>query len=223
MVRSALILMGLLCTVAAKADFVPLTVFSTAYGSGFNGFAYDPVTQSFYSHHGYGYPSSQPVLEYNNVANFATGISSGSITLPDSPYSSPAGTYFVVNNGVLYGRPDYNSNMIAMWNASTGTLVGSTTIAGIGGANGTDTFNWAGFSGLNLYNDDGSLYMLGKSGTHWEILSIASDLSVTRTLVTSFSSLGYAFVINGELFAGDSYNSNPSPIRSTSRLERKAP
>jgi hypothetical protein len=135
------------------------------------------------------------------------------MTIPNNAlgYNPPTGTYFVVNNGALYGRTDTTSNSIGKWDATTGALLATAPIPGIGGANSTDTFNWGGFSGLNLYNDNGSLYLLGKNtaGTQWDILSLASDLSVTRTLVTALpSTLGYAFVINGELFAGGSYNSN---------------
>jgi hypothetical protein len=208
-----LIVAGFLCTVAAKADNIPVTVFSTAFpaitgSTSFNGFAYDPVTQTFYSHPGYGFPASEPVLAYNSEAGFASATSSSSMTVPNSSVSPPAGTYFVVNNGILYGRPDDSSNTLDMWNATTGALLGSATFPGIGGANFTNTFNWGGFSGLDLYNDDGSLYMLGNTGANWDILSLSSNLSVTRTLVTSLTTLGYAFVINGELFASDSYNSN---------------
>jgi hypothetical protein len=213
MKRVVSILVGFLCTVGVKADDIPLISFSTAY-TAINGFAYDPVTQTFYGHPGYGLPMSEPVLAYNSEANFAARNSSGSITLPNSssvygPVSAPTGTYFVVNDGVLYGRPDASSNTIDMWNATTGALLGSATFAGIGGTNGENTFDWGGFSGLNLYNDNGSLYMLGNTDTNWDILSLASDLSVTRTLVTSLpTTLGYAFVINGELFASGSYDSS---------------
>jgi autoaggregation protein RapA/B/C len=222
MIRGVLILGGFLCTVAAKADNIPVTVFSTAYPTTsfgpFNGFAYDPVTQTFYSHSGYGQPSSEPVLAYNSEANFAAGTPSGSMALPtssDPTYGSispPAGTYFVVNNGILYGRPDASSNTLDMWDATTGALLGSATFPGIEGTNGTGTFNWGGFSGLDLYNDDGSLYMLGKAGANWDILSLSSNLAVTRTLATSLTTLGYAFVINGELFASDNCCGSNTPI-----------
>lgn len=214
---SVLMMAAVFGSVAATAATVDLTTYSTAYASAFYGFAYDPGTQQYYSHDGYGLPAPEPVNSYSNAAAFQAGLPSGNITVtnnssgPNGSVSPPTGTYFVVNNGMLYGRPDDNSNNIAEWNATTGALVATTSIPGVGGTNFTDTFNWGGFSALNLFDDNGTLYMLAmnSAGTNWEILQLAPDLTVTNTIVTSLpTSLGYAFAINGELFVGDSFYSN---------------
>ena len=104
-------------------------------------------------------------------------------------------------------RSDASTNSVSVWDASTGTELASTNITAMSGVNGSDTFNWGGFSGMNFIDDGNSLYLFGQStGSGWIIDTMDSNLNVTSSLSYSPLSLGYAFVINGTLFSGSNYN-----------------
>jgi autoaggregation protein RapA/B/C len=201
------------------AGNLTMTPFSTSY-SGFNGFAVDPTTGKYYSHTGYGYGStfgySQNLSEYDTLAALQGGTPSSTTTL--SGYG-PWGTYMAVSNGEVYARTNTDFNAwptgtdSARWNAATGSqdaTLGS--IPGMAGVNGSDTFNWGGFSGVNWMQDSTGLYVLGHnaSGNGWQIDKMDSNLNLLSTVSfgTSTTSLGYAFMINGTLFASSNYFSN---------------
>jgi autoaggregation protein RapA/B/C len=199
----------------AKADLV-MTQFSADYAN-FNGFSVDPVTGDYYSHSGYGYGvfgDSQKISEYNNLSDFKNNVAGGSVVLGGN---GDWGTYFTVNDGELFARTsDSTSNwptgtQSAKWNAATGTLDASiSSMPGMGGANGSDTFDWGGFSGVNWMQDSTGLYVLGKNepGTGWQIDKMDQNLGILGTTNFNAGPLGYAFMINGILFASSHFQSN---------------
>ncbi len=166
----------------------------------------DPITGRFYTRSD-GWSNSTQVTEYGNAAAYASNSGSA---LPNST-GGIYGTYFAVNNGKVFGRGGaWNSTNIHRWDAATGALEGTTTIAGIGG---TGWFNWGGRSALNVMQDQTGMYVVGKqsSGNLWQVTKFDSSFTTfeTKTFAqTQASNYGYGFMVNGNLFVGTSYDSN---------------
>jgi sugar lactone lactonase YvrE len=189
-------------------ETITFNVFSTAFtsgGLGFYGFAMDPVTGYYYARAGYG--GSGSVSIYPGPAALATNTPSSTVVLANGGFQ---GTYFTVQNGVLFGRADTNTSAISSWNTVTGAIISSSVIPNMCGTNGSCTFNWGGYSGVNWMQDSTGLYVLGvdDSMSEWQVNLMNTDLSVATTQFISpvNNELGYGFFIKGQLFTGDSYD-----------------
>ena len=176
-------------------------------GADHNAVVVDPATGVVYQSSGV---NSNQVKVYANSAAFAAGTVQRTVSTSTSLY----GPYFTVNNGVIYGRTGSSGGaQLSSFSAATGAVLGSTTIADMGGTNGSDTFNWGGYSGVNAMNSGNGLYVVGGAASgvnkRWTIASLDYSLGQQRSV--SFDLLtpaaGYAFAVNGYVFFGDSYNS----------------
>lgn len=83
-----------------------------------------------------------------------------------------AGTYMTASGGQLFGRIfDSKGNwgypeasVFGRWDLATGQLNARAEMSKMGGRNGSDTFNWGGFSALNsMQNQTGSYVMARKA------------------------------------------------------------
>jgi sugar lactone lactonase YvrE len=186
---------------------VTFNVFSTAFttSNSWYAFSMDPVTGYYYARPGYCCGSST-VSIYPGPAALATNTPSSTVVLANGGFQ---GTYFTVQNGVLFGRADTNTSAISSWNTVTGAIISSTVIPNMCGA---CTFDWGGASGVNWMQDSTGMYVLGgdNSTNQWQVDLMNTDLSVATTQFISplNNELGYGFFIKGQLFTADYFYSN---------------
>jgi autoaggregation protein RapA/B/C len=176
--------------------------------SSFTSNVFDSGTGQFYSRPTYDPASSTPYTRYSNAGSFEANTSAGSVLLQGG---GMAGTYAVANNGTIYGRSSsISGTTVSAWDATTGALLNTASIPGIGGVNFTSTFNWGGFSGLNWMQDETGTYVFGRlaDSSGWQLNKMNANLTValTKTFVGT-ASYGYGFMLNGTLFLGNSYAS----------------
>ncbi len=199
----ALLLAGLASVSPNAFASITATAVRSA-GNPFFSMSTDPATGKFYSRNGY---SGEPAItEYSNAAAFEAGVSSGAINLSPGSYF---GTYFAANNGNLFARTNNNVGAhVGRWDATTGAQEASGSIPDMGGINAQHTFNWGGFSGVNWLQDSTGLYVFGKqeTGDVWQLNRMDQNLNVVDTWTFAEDTLGFAFLINGHLFTGDSYD-----------------
>jgi len=178
---------------------------------GFGSYATDPSTGKIYRRNGYSGGNSIQV--YNNEADFISNTVAQTVILSTTGFY---GTYFAVNNGVIYGRTDSSSSSVRSWDATSGAVVQSRApIPNMGGSNGTHTYDWGGYSGVNWMNDSSGLYVVGRNiaDTDWQINRMMDGDLNTILATTTYSPLGdsylgYGFIINGTLFTGANFNQN---------------
>ncbi|MEI6417694.1 MAG: PEPxxWA-CTERM sorting domain-containing protein [Sphingomonadales bacterium] len=180
-------------------------------GNGFTATAIDPQTGMYYSKQGYGFEGPY-VQTYRNAAAFEKGRSNGTIQLQGETTS---GTYMTVVDGKLiartygpaldeWGYPD--GNTIGSWDLTTGQFNGSAAMPGMTGRNGADSFNWGGFSAVNVMQDQTGTYVLGTDGTGvWTLNKIDAALNVLDQRSFNAPTLGFAFMKHGQLFLGNSF------------------
>ncbi|MGC1370963.1 MAG: choice-of-anchor D domain-containing protein [Candidatus Sulfotelmatobacter sp.] len=169
----------------------------------------DPVTGYYYARASYG-PGfgSGSVSIYPGPAALATNTPSSTVALFNGGFY---GTYFAVQNGVLFGRTDLSTSAVSSWNAVTGASISSSAIPNMCGGNAICTFDWGGFSGVNWMQDSTGLYVLGTDDSNgWQVDLMNTDLSVAngQFIYPPNNQLGYAFVIKGHLFTGDTFDVN---------------
>lgn len=188
---------------AASAAPVNFTAVTTS-NSGFGNIAVDPVTGKVYKRSDF---LASSVSVYANAVAFAAGTVSSTINLAVPIY----GTYFAVNNGQLFARTSSETTAVATFSTSTGAVTSTLAgYAGMGGENGSDTFNWGGYSGVNFMQDSTGMYVMGgvAADNNWQVRKLGAGLASTSTYTTSgVNSLGYGFIINGILFTSDNYYS----------------
>ncbi len=205
--QASYVLLGVLIftVTESRADTVVANAFSTSYSGEFQSYAFDPSTGIYYNRQGF--DGGATVSTYSTDAALSQNAPAGSVTLQGGGFY---GTYFAVSDGHLFGRADSTSNLVNEWNATTGALLATGTIPNFGGQNGTDTFDWGGYSGVNWLQDSTGLYTLGHipGGTSWSINKMDANLNIVSTQTFTAATLGYAFVINGELFTSSSFESN---------------
>jgi sugar lactone lactonase YvrE len=187
---------------------VTFNVFSTAFTTSdyeFYGFSMDPVTGYYYAHAGYCCGSST-VSIYPGPAALATNTPSSTVVLANGGFQ---GTYFTVQNGVLFGRADLSTSAISSWNTVTGAIISSSAIPNMCGY---CDFEWGGASGVNWMQDSTGMYVLGgdNSGNRWQVDLMNTNLSVATTEFISpvNNQLGYGFLIEGQLFTADLFYAN---------------
>jgi sugar lactone lactonase YvrE len=192
---------------------VNFNVFSTAFpgnGSfGFYEFSMDPVTGYYYARAGLGPGAGSGLISvYSGAAALATNTPSSTVALSNGGFY---GTYFAVQNGVLFGRADQNTSAISSWNAVTGAVIASSSIPNMCGTNVSCTFDWGGLSGVNWMQDSTGLYVLGTDDSSgWQVDLMNADLSVANTqfIYPAGNELGYGFFIKGNLFTADEFEVN---------------
>jgi autoaggregation protein RapA/B/C len=188
----------------ATASFLRNTLGAAQWSS----IGFDPVTGMYLERAGYD-PGTTAVVEYGTQSEFAAGTGTTIVNLLGG---FPAGTYIAASNGTLFARNYLNndsSNSVSTWSLSTGLIGDTAAIPNMGGDNGTHTFDWGGYSALNLMQDQTGIYVFGrKSDTSaWLLAKLDSSLNVTASYtVAEAGSLGFAFMINGKLFLGDTFN-----------------
>ena len=191
----------------AMANNITFTAVPRLFNN-FNSLAADPATGYLYTYGTMGGSSTiaETLNVYDNAAAFASGVSSHTVTLSTDFY----GTYIAANNGTLYGRASSSSTGSATWNLNTGAQTSSSA-----GFSGMDTigFNWGGYSGVAFMQDSTGTYVFGNSSANsndWLLEHLGTGLTPTSTEIynAGSSSLGYTFVINGELFIGSSAGNN---------------
>ena len=185
----------------------------------FMGSTMDPVTGKFYTRDNLGLEDNGLARVYDSAADYQDDVSSGSVQLGGDGFW---GTYFAVRDGKFYGRagvvkasfpsmPWPIDSSVARWDAVTGEReLDVASIPNMGGINGDHTFDWGGFSAVNWMQDASDLYVMGKNltGNVWQVNRMDADLNILETVTFSANRLGYAFVIGGHLFTGDSFNSS---------------
>ena len=106
---------------------------------------------------------------YSDEAALAAGNHSTQFT----PQCGTHGTYFAVNNGVIYSRAAANDNgSVRKWDSTTGNAIGGNVngsfavIPNLGGDNGSqlggNRFDWGGFAAVNWMQDQTGLYVFAK-------------------------------------------------------------
>jgi len=189
---------------------INFNVFSTAFAGSytFYGFSMDPVTGYYYARSGYGpvYGGSGSVNVYPGPAALAANTPSSTVALTNGGFY---GTYFAVQNGVIFGRTDSTTSAISSWNAVTGAAISSSSIPNMCGTNGNCTFDWGGFSGVNWMQDSNGLYVLGTDDSNgWQVNQMNTDLSVANTqyIYPTNNELGYGIVIKGHLLTAAQFD-----------------
>ena len=205
--------LALTAAAAATINFTPVRL----GGVSFSSLAVDPVTGQFYERRDF-FGTTNTVYVYANVGAFAANTPLTTITLAPQAFD---GTYTLVHAGEIYGRTSgtgfAGTTATSTWNLITGATTSTNPgYTGMGGVNsggpGADVFNWGGFSGVNFMQDVTGRYVVGgvAANNNWQIEKLGAGLnSISTTIFTpSTANLGWAFVINGTLFTGASFNSN---------------
>ena len=213
---SVLLLCVALAATATPASAAPIVLTEARNGTSFQSFTMDPTTGRYYMKSTYGNAPSLTV--YADRAAFLANTPSGSV----NPFGGSVGPYVTVNAGDLYARTQVNASATpvttAVWDLGTGLQ--TATSAGIGTVGGGNAgFNWGGYSNGNFLQDETGVYYLGSAGngpsSTWEIHKVDSALNSTASwsfsvagIATNNANPGYAFMMGGKLFVGESYNSD---------------
>lgn len=200
-----LLVMAALVLSAGYAAATTITAEVTGSGNGFGHAQVDSVTGKVYVHNDFN-GNAGTFGYYNSVADYETKSGFTAVTVSGD---MPWGSYFSANNDVITARADSSSTTLRTFNGTTGASIASASIAGHCGNNGSCTFDWGGFSAMNLLQDQTGSYLLGVDtpNGNWVLSSIADDLSVTQisTFDKTNSNDGYAFMIGGTLFLGNNF------------------
>ncbi|WP_253398836.1 VCBS domain-containing protein [Methylorubrum extorquens] len=189
----------------------------TPYSYEFKGLAVDPGDGKVYEHLGYGF-DYESINVYQNAVAFETGAVT--TVVPFSGNYNITGTYFVAGNGDIFGRAHDFSNgypsdsRVAQWDATTGALESSQMLPNVGGQNGSDSFQWGGFSAPAWFRDSDTMYTVGHiNGTNtWQMASMegTSALEVKSFNFGSmgYGNIGYGFVVDDVFFFNSDYQSD---------------
>lgn len=204
----------------APARATPVATQFVRSAPGFiGGVAFDGVTGSVYELPGYGSGFSRAgntFAVYSSIGQFEAGAASGSV----STSSDTWGTYAVANNGELYARTasvlsggwPVDSQTTA-FSAVTGSAIQTVNPPSLGGVNGTDSFDWGGFSAVDALSDGSRLYVVSHTSSgatgNWTIdtYDFALNLLDTSQVTLAIGQPGFAFAIDGAIFFGDNYSS----------------
>lgn len=192
--------------VVINADFVRNS------GGGFSGIAVDATTGEVYENNTYF--GDTTITKYSSTAAYEANTASSTLNTQNALY----GNYMAANDGTLYGRSTSSTTSngwpadaeVTAASGSTGSALSTTSISGMGGANGSETFNWGGFSGVAAMNDGSNIYVVGGDATttDWRITTFDYGMNELNSLAVDLGGArGYGFAINGYVFFGDSYSS----------------
>lgn len=206
------------------ASATPITLTPVRTNTFFLSATMDPMTGTYYQRPDF--TASTTLTSFSSQAAFEANSLPGTVSLSGS---SVFGSYFTVNNGLLYGRDasvqlTTSGNVpVNVWNLSTGAVTASA--ASIGGVIGGNLgFSWGGGSNGNFLQDGTGVYYLGHaSGTTWSLTKVSPSLaalsSVTfdvgpyATYPSSPERMGFAFMIGGQLFMGPVHIQNEINMR----------
>lgn len=205
LVLAAFVMVG---SASAFATTISLTFVKST--NGHTSLAYDSVTGAFYERGGYS-GSDITYQQFNSAADFESDSVNSTVSLSGV---GAWGTYQTASNGQLLGRTNNSNSATGKWDLGTGNLVQTGSVAGMGGLNGTHTFDWGGYSGVNFMQDQTGIYVVGEedSGGDWQVSNVDTSLNVlsTKTFTPQnfgFNNYGFGFMISGQLFLGRDYNS----------------
>ena len=113
---------------------------------------------------------------YSSFNDFATRNAAFGYSLNDPGYR---GSYAAVRDGQIFGRLNRMDQQYGRWDIGTGQLTATTTLNNFNPQNGSGTFNWGGYSGLNTYNNGAQTYVVGaQTGTtDWRVELIDQNLN----------------------------------------------
>jgi autoaggregation protein RapA/B/C len=206
-----------LCALGASAE--PVAVTAVRNGGLHYGMSVDAADGQVYELRGYYGLTS--MVRYADAAAFEAGTPSATVNLDTRSW----GPYLAAQAGQVYYRSSTGLNgygwptdaRTSAVDGANGTLLNTVPVAGMGGANGAETFDWGGFSGVNVMNDGQRLYVVGgdASGSQWRISTLDYGLNLLNSVAFSFvqtdytcgsaANPGFAFVIAGNVFFGDNY------------------
>lgn len=201
---------------AAFAQSVAVSAVRSS-GYSFSGMAVDAATGAAYQLNGigpgytfYGGTSPTSIVRFADVASFDAGTGGVVVTSGVNLW----GTYLAAQAGSVYGRSSAQSSyptdaFTSKISGATGAVQAGAAVANMGGANGSETFDWGGFSGVNAMNDGTHLYVVGGDATtnNWRITTFDYNLNSLNSVSFGTASPGWGFAINGYVFLGDDYNS----------------
>lgn len=178
-----------------------------SFAGGHSGVAVDSVTGVSYEVQGYS--GSTTLQRYGSAGQLETGSGASSASFAPGLW----GTYLAAHDGSLYGRTGGAAGTsISRVDGSTVTTV---AVPGMGGINGGDTFDWGGYSGVNVMNDGQHLYVVGgdASTTQWRVATYDYDLNLLSNVLFNISisgcsggtNPGFGFAIDGRIFLGNDY------------------
>jgi len=203
--RSRICLLCLSCCLASSTYAVNLNLVNTgvAHQSSFlfSGFMRDTSTGTYYAARHY---SGTTMNSFANTGSFVGNTSPGTTNLAGDHY----GTYHAVRNGKLFARTGTTGeSRVGRFDATTGALETTSVFSNYANQNGQATMNWGGFSAFNLFDDASGLWMLAQhNDTNWHILKLDSNLNILTDYTFGVASIGYAFVVNGNMFIGQGFN-----------------
>jgi hypothetical protein len=192
----------IICFFISNVSATLITSSSVSTGSNFHaGTAYDASTNKYYRRSFYGNFS-----EFDDLASFDSNSPSRTFSLSTLTH----GSYFEVKNGVVYSRTSNSNTSVASFDVTDGSIIDTAVMPNVQGSNGSSGgFQWGGYSSVNFMADGDDLYNLGRDGSDWFLTSLNDDLTVKSSINTGITSqLGYAFVMNGNLFTAPSYYAN---------------
>src|SRR5215207_11736625 len=194
-------LLAFLLAASGSPTYAAALQFSRLRTTGFDGGgAVDPISGKFYERSTF--DGSAVVRVYNSSAAYESGTGATILGLTPGGW----GTYFAVQNGKIFGRSTSGTTEVRRWSGTTGqTELILSAVTGMGGENGNHTFNWGGYTAVNVLNDNGQLYIVGakQDFSGYLVVKLNPDLTIASTRnVAISSSQGFAFIIRGMLFIG---------------------
>lgn len=183
-----------------------MSVFSTAHQlPAFSGMTRDRTTGKFYKIDYYQGPN---VIEFNTVGNYQNNVGGTPLAQDDTHL----GSYGIVRNGKFFMRSGMtNATTVNRWDVNSGATEVSATFGTVDPNNGTASFDWGGYSNMNLYDDPSGIFMLARetAGNH-KIWKLDSNLNILNSYSVSLPtgsdpSPGYAFNVKGQLFVGQDF------------------
>ncbi|KAL9969356.1 hypothetical protein ACROYT_G021561 [Oculina patagonica] len=157
------------------------------------------------------YSSRNVVEEFENMQKFKAGVTRKTYTLP---------YYWDGTGGVVYGPYLYynraNTANIVKYNLQTERVKAQITLSGYSRSN---TYQWGGWSGVDLAVDEQGLWVLwGSTGNSNRLNAAKIDVKSNRIVRTwnlnteQIGSMGNAFVACGVIYCIDDYYTNPTTI-----------
>ena len=145
------------------------------------------------------------VYRYTSLANFINNNGVRQFNLP----RQSEGTYHTIYNNHLY-YAQYNSNTLVKCRTTDMAQVLSRALPNAGFHNRAH-FNWGGYTDINLMSDETGLYVCWATSTSqpMQLSQLDENLNVLKTWNTGRNkgNVGWAFMVGGVLYWGNSYNS----------------
>lgn len=205
--RLAAVAAALVLSLPAVAAPIAMTAVRSAANT-HSGMTVDATTGTVYE--AQGYYGLTTLVRYANLAAFDAGTSNGTQAVPQGVY----GPYLAAQGGTVYARTGSSSGTQL---SAVGALNTTISVSDMGGANGTDTFDWGGFSGVAAMNDGQHLYVVGGDAStgNWRINTYDFALTLLNSVSFGFGaatgcaggpgSPGFGFAIDGKVLLGSDF------------------